>query len=406
MTHGQNQTYQRIREALRGSRLPAALVDMDAFDRNIAYVARTQTRGKTIRVASKSIRSVDLLRRVFEKGGAAFQGVLAFTVEEADMLRRNGFDDIIVAYPSVQASDMDLLVKAAADGGKIIAMADSLDHLEAMDAAGRAAGVVLSACLDIDMSYRPLGLGAAHIGVRRSPIRSVADVAELGRRAAGLEYVKVEAVMGYEAQVAGVGDDVPGHALKNKLLRLIKGRSMTELSIRRGEVVAALKAAGLPITRVNGGGSGSLYSTGADDSVTEVAAGSAFYCPALFRHYHEVKFHPAAYFAVQVVRKPADGIVTCLGGGYCASGAAGPDRLPVPVLPRGLKLLGLEGAGEVQTPLAVPTGAPELRLGDPVLFQHAKAGELCERFNSLLLIKDYKIIGEARTYRGQGFAFL
>ena len=85
------------------------------------------------------------------------------------MLRQNGFDDIIVAYPSVQASDMDLLVKAAADGGKIIAMADSLKHLEAMDAAGHAAGVELSACLDIDMSYRPLGLGAAHIGVRRSP---------------------------------------------------------------------------------------------------------------------------------------------------------------------------------------------------------------------------------------------
>ena len=199
---------------------------------------------------------------------------------------------------------------------------------------------------------------------------------------------------------------MPGQALKNRLLRLIKGRSMTELSIRRGQVVAALKAAGLPINIVNGGGSGSLYSTGADDSVTEVAAGSAFYCPALFRHYHEVKFRPAAYFAVQVVRKPAEGIVTCLGGGYCASGEAGPDRLPVPVLPNGLKLLGLEGAGEVQTPLVLPPGAPELLLGDPVLFQHAKAGELCERFNSLLLIKDYEIIGEAQTYRGQGFAFL
>ena len=74
MTHGQDQTYQRIRQALRGRRLPAALVDIGAFDHNISYVAQTQTRGKTIRVASKSIRCVDLLRRVFEKGGAAFRG--------------------------------------------------------------------------------------------------------------------------------------------------------------------------------------------------------------------------------------------------------------------------------------------------------------------------------------------
>lgn len=389
-----------------GRRLPAALVDLNAFDSNIAYVAKTQSKGKTIRVASKSIRCLNLLKRVFELGGPTYQGVLAFTVEEADLLNKNGIDDIIVAYPSVQTSDMDILVKTAKGGGKITLMADSLKHLEVMDAAGRDGGVILSACLDIDMSYRPMGLGLAHIGVRRSPIRSVADVAELGRQAAKLEHIKIEAVMGYEAQIAGVGDDVPGQALRNKLLRLIKGRSMTELSARRGEVVAALKAAGLPITTVNGGGSGSLFSTGADDSVTEVAAGSAFYCPALFRHYREVKFKSSAFFAIQVVRKPTKDIVTCLGGGYCASGAAGADRLPVPVLPEGLKLLGLEGAGEVQTPLLLPSNASELQLGDPVLFQHAKAGELCERFNSLLLIKDYEIIGEAQTYRGQGFCFL
>lgn len=406
MPHTHALAYDRIRQALRGRRLPAAMVDLGAFDHNIVYVANTQTKGKTIRVASKSIRCVELIKHVFKLGGPAFRGVLAFTVEEADMLLQSGIGDIIVAYPSVQPSDLDILVKAAQNGDKITLMADGLEQLKAMDTAGAASGVVLSACLDIDMSYRPLGLGAAHIGVRRSPIRTVADVAELGRTIAELKNVRVDAVMGYEAQIAGVGDDVPGQVLKNKLLDLIKGRSMAELSARRAEVVAALKAAGLPIGVVNGGGSGSLYSTGADDSVTEVAAGSAFFCPALFWHYREVKFRPAAFFAIQVVRRPADGIITCLGGGYSASGAAGADRLPVPVLPPGLKLLGMEGAGEVQTPLALPPDAPDLALGDPVIFQHAKAGELCERFNSLLLIKDYEIIGEAPTYRGDGFAFL
>jgi len=75
-------------------------------------------------------------------------------------------------------------------------------------------------------------------------------------------------------------------------------------------------------------------------------------------------------------------------------------------LPAGLATIGAEGVGEVQTPLSVPAGTPPLKLGDPVIFQHAKAGELCERFNELLLISKGEIVGTALTYRGQGRAFL
>jgi D-serine deaminase-like pyridoxal phosphate-dependent protein len=43
---------------------------------------------------------------------------------------------------------------------------------------------------------------------------------------------------------------------------------------------------------------------------------------------------------------------------------------------------------------------------DPIFFQHAKAGELCERFNKLILIQGGNIIDKIKTYRGEGFAFL
>jgi D-serine deaminase-like pyridoxal phosphate-dependent protein len=119
-----------------------------------------------------------------------------------------------------------------------------------------------------------------------------------------------------------------------------------------------------------------------------------------------VKYQPSAFFATQIVRLPAPGIVTCLGGGYTASGQVGPEKLPLPVLPVGLKYLPLEGAGEVQTPLAVPENSPELRLGDPVIFQHAKAGELCERFDNLLLLHNGEASERVLTYRGEGQTFL
>jgi D-serine deaminase-like pyridoxal phosphate-dependent protein len=59
----------------------------------------------------------------------------------------------------------------------------------------------------------------------------------------------------------------------------------------------------------------------------------------------------------------------------------------------------------VQTPLT-GRGAGALRVGDRVYLRHAKAGELCERFNSLLLLEGDRVVGEAPTYRGEGKAFL
>jgi D-serine deaminase-like pyridoxal phosphate-dependent protein len=194
--------------------------------------------------------------------------------------------------------------------------------------------------------------------------------------------------------------------LKNALIRGLKKMSVRELTRRRDSIVQMLKKEGVHLRAINGGGSGSLISSGADPDLTEVTAGSAFYCPALFHNFKEVHFRPAAFFALQVVRKPAPGIVTCHGGGYAASGSAGTDKLPVPVYPEGLRLLPMEGAGEVQTPLALPGNCPPIEIGDIVIFQHAKAGELCERFNELHLVKNGRAADKVKTYRGEGYSFL
>src|SRR5205807_6173096 len=135
------------------------------------------------------------------------------------------------------------------------------------------------------------------------------------------------------------------------------------------------------------------------------SAGSGLYAPTLFDAYRAFTPLPAALFALPVVRRPGPGVVTALGGGYLASGPADAARLPRPHLPAGLRLDPQEGAGEVQTPLL---GAParELRVGDRVYFRHAKAGELCERFNTLHLVEGDRIADEVPTYRGEGRCFL
>ena len=136
-----------------------------------------------------------------------------------------------------------------------------------------------------------------------------------------------------------------------------------------------------------------------------MTAGSGFYAPTLFDRYSSFSLRPAAMFALPVVRRPGGRTVTLLGGGYPASGGAGKDRLPEPYLPRACDWTPLEGAGEVQTPVTGDAAA-RLRLGTNVYMRHAKAGELCERFDTLHLVAGDEIVDEVPTYRGEGRCFL
>jgi D-serine deaminase-like pyridoxal phosphate-dependent protein len=274
-------------------------------------------------------------------------------------------------------------------------MADCEAHLAAAPPGARV-------CLDVDAGWRPLG-GRVGIGARRSPVRTPAAAAALARAALDRGLV-VDGVMTYEAQIAGVGDRPPGRPLYGAAVRAMQAASGRELRARRAAVVAAVRAI-TPLRFVNGGGTGSVARTAADPAVTEVAAGSGLYGPTLFDAYRAWRPRPAAFFVLPVVRKPSPATATVLGGGYVASGPPGRDRLPRPVHPPGLRLDRAEGAGEVQTPL-LGRGAAGLAVGDRVWFRHAKAGELCERFDALALVAGGRLTRVVPTYRGEGRAFL
>ncbi len=148
---------------------------------------------------------------------------------------------------------------------------------------------------------------------------------------------KVVGIMAYEGHIAGVGDSVAGRPFRSRAIRLMQATAKRELAERRAEVVRAVRAVVPDLEFVNGGGTGSVQHTAAEDAVTEIAAGSGLYVPRLFDNYTSFTGRPAALFAMPVVRRPGVGVVTVLGGGYPASGAPGPDRLPVPYLPEGLR---------------------------------------------------------------------
>jgi len=394
----------RYRRALGGERLPAGLIDLAALRANIdRLVGAARAGGKTLRIATKSVRSPRVLELIASRGGAVVRGLMTYTAAETAFLASLGHADLLLAYPCVSARDAALLAAVNAGGQRAAVVADALDHLSPLEAAARAHATRIPVVVDLDPSYRPLR-GAAHIGVRRSPLHGAAEVVALARAIASSPHLEFAGVMAYEAHLAGVPDR-PASRVRGVAMRLMKHLARPELALLRRDTLDRLHESGLAPRLVNGGGSGSIESSCADPSLTEVTAGSGFLASHLFDGYRELDVVPAAYFALEVVRRPGDGLVTCLGGGYVASGAAGLDRLPKVVLPAGLSLLPQEGAGEVQTPLRVAKGV-ELALGDPVFFRHAKAGELAEHLEEYLLVDGDTIVERAKTYRGLGRCFL
>ena len=395
--------YGRYERALGELEPPFAYVDLDALDANARDMSAMAS-GKPLRVASKSVRSIAVMRRVLELGDG-FRGLLTFTAAESLWLASQGFDDLVCGYPTTDAEAIRALAdltEAEPETAPVL-MVDSTEHLGLIEAAAGRRSTPIRVAIDVDAGWWPLG-GRVKVGPKRSPVRTAAEAKALALEIDRREAVRLVGLMAYEGQVAGVGDAAAGNPLKNVAVRAMQSASMKEIASRRAEVVAAVTEVA-PLEFVNGGGTGSIERTAAEDAVTEVAAGSGLYDPVLFDGYRSLELRPAAGFALAVSRRPGPGVATLLGGGYIASGAPGKDRLPEPYLPPGLRLDSLEGAGEVQTPVS-GDAADGLRIGDRVYLRHAKAGELCERFDALHLIAGDEVVDVVATYRGDGKTFL
>ena len=389
---------ERYDEATKDLDPPLALVDLEAFDHNADDMAR-RAAGKPIRVATKSIRCRFLIERILRHPG--YRGLMAYSLTEALWLHaellKQGLQeqDILVAYPTVNHAALTRLASDDQARQHITIMIDEPAHLDLIDEVRH--GQTIRVALDLDVSWRPAK--SVHIGTRRSPLHTPEQACDFAKLITERNGVKLIGVMGYEGQIAGLGDAPPGNPLKGKAIQFIQARSAPELSERRAQAVERIRTVA-DLEFVNGGGTGSLETTTRDKSVTELAAGSGLVGPTLFDAYTRFRPKPALVYALPVTRKPQPDIATLFGGGYVASGTGTKDRLPSPYLPAGLKLTGTEGAGEVQTPVRGPA-AVNLKPGDRVWLRHAKAGELAERFTTYYAL-DGTAVTPVPTYRGEG----
>ena len=439
----------RVAESLPS---PCALVDVSVLHRNVdkmvatvldttvpAVTSSTLPPRRRIRVHTKSTRCVSVINEIISRiPQGALAGLMTFSAEETYRLMENDelssrVDHFLLSYPVADECAADTIVlcaaKFASKGRAIAIMVDDVYQLRLVERAmqrfindperkvyspksGREVPPPkIRVWLDIDMSWRPFSLPSVHVGVRRSPLRSHSDLLKLVKRINESDVFELEGIMGYEAQVAGLGDHPSTSGVLSSLEACVRGVlkhfSVNDAAARRGDCVRKLALA-MPkgkTLQCNGGGSGSLATTSSDPSVTEVTIGSGALCGHLFDHYQDLSSEPALFFALRITRQPARNILTCHGGGWLASGSGDKDRLPLPVWPQGATLLGMEGAGEVQTPIMVPRVC-DARIGDIALFRPAKSGELAEVLQSYYLLFHEKgkacSVRAAKTFRGAG----
>lgn len=392
---------QRLSEVTAALEPPFAVVDLDAYDANMAELTRRAAGRATIRLASKSVRARALADRVLAADG--YRGVLAFTLPEALWLASHGATDIVIGYPTTNREALRRLAADEHARASITLMVDSVAHLDLVDSVLGAGHPSVKVCIDLDASLELAG-GRVHLGPWRSPTHSPEQATALARAIVARPGFELDGLMSYEGQIAGLGDNQAGSRWQRLQVRAMQRLSGRELAERRASAVAAVREVA-PLRFVNGGGTGSIEATSSEPVITEIGAGSGLYGPGLFDHYRHFSPRHAAFFVLPVVRRPTARIATALGGGWIASGPPGPDRLPKIAHPAGLRMNPREGAGEVQTPL-LGAAAAGLRLGDQIWMRHSKAGELCERVNELHLVAGDAVVDVVPTYRGEGHAFL
>ncbi|MGV2855200.1 alanine racemase [Glutamicibacter sp. AGC13] len=396
MKNAQAKRYNHALKSAGISEHPVALLDLDAFDSNVIAL-RERAGGVPIRIASKSLRVRKALERVLDEPG--FRGVLCFTLAEALWLASHGLKDLVVAYPQTDAEAISRWASTEQAREEVTLMVDTQEQLDLIDRLAPGHGP-LKVALELDAAYYPSS--NLRIGAARSPLTRPEQVAELAAQVHRRRNFILDGLMGYESQIASVPDG--GFSPRALIARKLRQASAAELADRRAETVELVRELG-DLRFVNAGGTGSVESTIQEPAVTEIAAGSGFFAPALFDSYRAFRPTPALYLGFPVVRRPDERTVTILGGGWAASGPAGKDRLPAIEHPKKLRYLAMEGAGEVQTPLTGPS-AHRIAIGDTVWLRHAKSGEPAERVNKAAVYSKGRIVEQWPTYRGEGKAFL
>ncbi|MEP7205874.1 MAG: DSD1 family PLP-dependent enzyme [Casimicrobiaceae bacterium] len=319
---------------------PALVVDLDAFEHNVAKMAAfTKAAGVRLRPHAKTHKCPTIARKQIAAGAV---GQCCQKVGEAEALVSGGVTDVLVSNEIVGAHKLRRLAALAADATVALCFDDPA-QVAAASTAAVDAGVELGGLVEIDVGMERCGVATA---------RAAADLAKCIADAPGLRFRGLQAYHGTAQHLHGV-------TARQQAIERAAG-------IVR-EAVAELAAGGLRCELISGAGTGTFRMEGSSGLWNELQAGSYVFMDAEYARiggddgprYTEFRHSLFVLATVMSARRRDRAIVDAGLKSYSAE-----KGLP---LVHGRKGLEVVGVSDEHGKIAVASDAEPLRLGERVM---------------------------------------
>ncbi len=235
---------------------PALVVDLGCMERNIETFGREiADRGGTLRPHIKTHKSPEIAAL---QSAAGAHGIAAAKPSEAQPFHDAGFEDIVIAFPSMGRDKWDRIA-VMAQSTRITANVDSREQAQGLSAAACARGATVGVQIEIDSGFHRVGI----------PIDAVDDVADFARLLAALPGLDFAGITTFRGK------------LGPRLARM----TPEEAGLEEGEMMVALaeqlRADGIDVREVTAGSTITGLGVTSVPGITEVRAGTYVFYDAM-----------------------------------------------------------------------------------------------------------------------------
>ena len=350
---------------------PAAVLDLDAFDRNVALMMARATRaGLALRPHAKSHKCATLAHRQIAAGAV---GICCAKLAEAEAMAAAGIGAILVTSP----------IAGAANAARAARLAESLpdfrivvDHIDGVRELAKAAHTPIQVIIDVD------------VGLGRTGVASAEQAAEVARAVLADPNLRLLGVQGYGGQWQ--------HMEGANARASATAAGMQKLSA----AAAAVRSVGGTVDVVTGGGTGTFAADAAQGVLNEIQPGSFAF---MDREYREAlrddpdgAFEQSLSIHTTVITTNNPRWVT-VDGGLKAFSTDGPTPQPLTAKFAGCAF---RFFGDEQGLLMRPEGQPVAR-GERVAFTPGHIDPTLDRYDLLHLVQGDVLVDIVRI-EGRG----
>lgn len=314
---------------------PALCVDLDVMERNIQKMARTIIgAGKSWRPHTKGQKIPAIAHKELAAGAI---GVTCAKLGEAEVMAGAGIRDILIANQIVGREKVARLVNLQPHAEVMVAV-DSVDNAREISEAAVAKGVRVPVLVELN------------VGLNRAGVEPGAPALQLSEYVASLPGLRYRGLMAWEAHATTILDP----AAKREVIYRDVGRLV--------ESAEQCRRAGLPVSIVSCGGTGTYWITCTVPGVTEIQAGGGIFHDVHYAVDYGVDHEFAMTIIATVTSRPTPTRIVTDAGHKTMNGNQGTPR---PLGVEGVKRLRLS-AEHGTIDLEVPNH--QLRVGDKIEF--------------------------------------